>query len=388
MDSTARTCAIKRAWLALALLAIIGGPTDADPVTELPSPGRGALIRGDGDSVPLAIIGDAEIVTVIHAGPAATYPELASLESRHAELRLTRLGLLARSRRLTLLVRADLAEATRVTGADLGAEPLQVVDRFLDDAALHWQPRVWASLAVGRLPVLFARSRQLERSRTSIGAVPFVIDRIAPDRRWGALFYGDIGAMSYAGGVYEDVDLLEARTSELDPSRGGHLLVAANFLWTPRAPIGASQLATPPSDPWFDTVRPAAGAGVLWRYRDGAPRLDIELSLQLKYRRYALIAELLVHTDEGGAGAAVAGELSTLVGTRAALIARGEHDDETGISALGTGMSYALTADQRNRVSAFGWLRRKSATAAPEPETQPGDADTHDVIIISFQAAF
>jgi len=275
-------------------------------------------------------------------------------------------------------LRADFSEALRLDSDTFRDRPVAAIDRHLDDAALWWTARVWATVVAGRHKVPFSRFRHLERGLLSAGAVPFLIDRVAPDRRWGATLLGDLGAMSYAVGAFADADDLELRAGAHDPSAAGRALIAAHVEWTPRAPIGSDHKATPSRDPWYRVARVSGGAGLLWRARDPGvgDRLDLSLSGQVKYRRYAAIAEMIVSSDAAELSLAGAGEASVLLIDKVALFARGDYDVAAELWSVGGGISYFVTADRHNKVSLFGWARR---------DTEPGGAP-RDGVIAQLQA--
>jgi hypothetical protein len=135
-------------------------------------------------------------------------------------------------------------------------------------------------------------------------------------------------------------------------------------------------MPTPPSDPWFDTVRLFGGIGVLWRARQGADRLDVSLGGQLKYRRFALMGELFAYSESGEAGLSGAAQISLLVIDRAVLLGSGEYDLEVEEWAAGGGAGYFVTADRRSKVTLVGWLRRGFQDGPPR-----------DGIILSLQAS-
>jgi hypothetical protein len=210
------------------------------------------------------------------------------------------------------------------------------------------------------------------------------VDRIAPDRRWGASASGDLGALAYAAGAYADLDALETRRPAdpwsdpalpTDPSAGGRMLATGYLWWTPRAPIGGDHMPTPPSDPWFRTFRPAAGLGVLWRERPGANRLDVSLAVQLAYRRVAAITELLAYSDDGSFGMGASLQASLLVSDEAVLFGLGDYDSQLSTWSAGGGAAFFVTRDRKNKLGLVGWLRR---------DTQGGP--NRDGVLVQLQA--
>lgn len=354
------TGAVARLALVACLCAWCPATAAADPVIELPPNGKGLLAGGgEGCDRSLAFTGEANVLGVLGTEPLSTYPEIDGIVGNEPELGGVRLGLIGRASIGAWIVRIDASEGLRVDLDDLKDEPVAVIDRFIDDAAVWWTPAVWANVAVGRQKVPFSRFRQLDRALVTAGAPPFFVHDIAPDRRWGASWIGDLGALGYAAGAYADLDDLEMR-AETDPSASGRVIVAGHVEWTPRAPLGDDHVATPSTDPWFDTWRPSGGLGFAWRNRgDGrGNRLDTSLSGQTKWRHYAVIAELVLTADGGELSLSGAGEASILVTDKALLFARGELELDRDLVSGGGGASWFVTDDRRNKVTFYGFARR------------------------------
>lgn len=354
--------------LAIACLAIAALPAWADPTVELPPTGRATIVKHPDGSPRLVLLGEAQILAIARAGEASTYPEVDAIDSRSLDLALARLGIIGKGSEVSFSLRIDASEALRTTTDDLSAEPMATIDAFLDDAAIFWTPREWASAIVGRYSVPFSRFRYLEPSSLTTGAVPFAVDRRAPDRRWGATLFGDLGGIAYATGLYADLDALEPGRDELDPSQTGELLATAYVGWTPRAPIGADHMAVPASDPWFDTGLPAAGVGMLWRRREQGDRFDVSLNGQLKYRHLAAIGEGFLYIDGDEIGVALAVQASALLFDRVALVIVGDYDMESAFWSTGGGASLFVTADRKTKVSILGFVRKNTQ------DGQAGDA--------------
>ena len=353
---------------------------------------RGVLLvdPDDPDKVRLALTGEVALLAILGAEPNTGYSDVGAVDGGDPELAVARVGLIARQGSLAYSLRLDLSEGLRVSGDEFEAHPGAAIDRFIDDAAVFWRPRVWARVVLGRYKVPFSRYRHLERNRLTAGSVPFAVDRIAPDRRWGLAVYGDLGSLSYAVGGYADHDALEPRGPTFDPARtdpalvdprvadpstGGYALAAAYAWWTPVAPNGADHMALQPSDPWYTVLRPAAGIGVMYRMRPDGARLDASFATQIGYRNLAAMAEFFAFSDGERTGLAAAGQASALITRRFALFARGELDGGVGILAVGGGLSYFATHDRRNKVSFVGWVRRDRA-----------DGPKRDGAIVQLQA--
>lgn len=401
----------------------------ADPILELPPVGRGGLLgppptgsdrvlekqpglrrrssAAAGSTDParlpgrtgtseLALIAEMSALAVLGAERITVFPDVGELEGGQPEMAIMRVGLIGWSSCVPLgfALRADLSEALRVDRDDFDRAPTASVDRLLDDAYVAWFARAWAQIWAGRQPVVFSRFRHVEHALLTGGATPFVIERIAPERRWGAAFHGDLGSIAYAAGVYADLDRLELREEPEeplppgmdlgpeqlpDPSLGGRSAVAAHVEWTPRAPMGPGSAASPSTDAWYDTPRASAGAGVLWRWRERGlgHRVDLSVSGGGKYKAASALTELILSIDGGRVALAAAAEVGVMAGDRFQFFARADHDIEVEWWSIGPGATYFATRDRWNKVSIFGWVRRKG-------EDQGPDADG---VIVQLQAA-
>ena len=340
---------------------------------------------------------------VLGAERTTVFPEVGPLEGGEPALARMRVGLVGWSgwAPFGFSLRADLAEGLRLDQDDFEAAPVAAADRILDDAYGAWIARAWAQLWVGRQPVVFSRFRHGEEALETGSAEPFLVDRVAPDRRWGVAFHGDLGSIAYAAGLYADPDWLELRPSvsgdgEMppappvppvpslddvvplpDPSAGGRTAVAAHVEWTPRAPMGPGSAPSPSDDPWYETARASAGAGVLWRWREAGQRVDLSLSGGGKLKAVAALAELILSVDGEQVALGGAAEVSVLAGDRFLVFVRGDYDGEVDWWTAGPGATYFATRDRWNRVSIFGWVRRQGNDEGPN-----GDG-----VIVQLQAA-
>jgi hypothetical protein len=347
----------------------VAAPAHADPVVSAPPIGRGALIAHEDCPGALGLVGEVRGLGVLGASRAAALPEYGTIKGDRPELGLARVGLLGvhACQPLAFVVRADLGELARLETDQWRDRPLAAGDRVLDDAFIWWRPAIWFGLLGGRQKVPFSRFRQVDEALLTTGVEPFVIDRVTPQRRWGLTAAGDLGAVGWAAGAYADTARLELRGDDPmtpfveDPSLGGRAMVAAHLEWTPRAPIGRDHQPTPHSDPWWHTVRVSAGAGVLWRARAGGDRVDLSLSGQAKYERLAAITELILSSDGGDLTVDAAAEAGLLVTDRVLLFARADTDVALEQKAGGGGMAWFVTPDRRNKVTFYGWARRRHA---------------------------
>ena len=363
------------ALLAGGLLAAGAGVAGADPLFGPPSIGKARWGGEDGDSVAAGLVLDVRLLGVLGGRRLSIWPDrelgIEPGEPLAAALRVGGVLHLVEAP-WSFVVQVDLAEPLRPGQA--GVRPWQepvgsFVGAVVDDAYVMWRPSRAAQLVLGRARVPFSKWRQFEERDIALGAVPFVVDRVTPDRRWGLLLAGDLGALAYAAGAWEDLDALEPRAPEDDPSQAGRVLAAAHAEWTPIAPMMGSNpvgkvrgargpLPTPRDDPWFGTHRVSLGLGVLWRLGEaGEQRYDASLSLQWKYRWLAVLAEgLLLDGQDLGAH----GELAVTPFDRLSLHARAEWDPGPAHAAwtAGAGVMWHATADRRSRVGFYGWYRR------------------------------
>jgi hypothetical protein len=132
-------------------------------------------------------------------------------------------------------------------------------------------------------------------------------------------------------------------------------------------------------DPWYDTPRVSAGAGILWRWREPGlgHRVDLSLSGGGKYRSLGGLAELILSLEGGDAALSGAAEVSFLATDRIVFFLRGDYDREVLWWTVGPGAAWFVTADRWNKVSIFGWVRRKGEDEGPN-----GDG-----VIVQMQAA-
>lgn len=416
------------------LLCGLAGAASADPILELPPVGRASLLRapardpdpgvwgapsgggrsaaaagstdparlpGAGGPSELALVAEMSALGVLGDDRRTIFPDAGDLEGGEPELALMRVGLVGRSgcRPVGFAVRLDLAEGLRLDREDVDVHPVAAGDALLDDLYLAWTPRIWAQLWFGRQPVPFSRFRQIEHALLTGGAVPFLVDRIAPERRWGAALHGDLGALAYAAGLYADGAVFEQAPSREervpedapevdaegvplplhDPSTGGRAALAAHVEWTPRAPMGPGPLASPAGDPWYPVPRVSAGAGALVRLREPelGTRVDLSMNGSGKWRGLAALVELVLSIDGGQVALAAAGEASFLATDRFQVFARADHDIEVEWWTAGGGAGWFVTRDRWNKVSFFAWVRREVEDVGPDA----------DGVIVQLQAA-
>jgi hypothetical protein len=377
----------RRIACAAALLLGSAGVTKvahADPLFGPPVLGAARWGGEEGDPVVAGLVLDVRLLGILGARRLSIWPDRQlGLEPGDPVAAALRVGgvLHLADAPWSFVLQVDLAEALRPGFAD---EPLWRRDlgafsgALVDDAYVLWRPSRLANLVLGRARVPISKWRQYDERDLALGAVPFVVDRVTPDRRWGLSFYGDLGALAYAAGAWEDADALEPRAAEDDPSRGGRYLASFQLEWTPIAPMMGSNpvgkvkgargpLPTPRADPWFDTARFSVGLGALWRAdAAGSQRIDGSASLQWKWRWLAAIGEALV-LDSKRLGGDV--ELAATPVDKISLHARAEwdpgeaHPVASGLPShaawtAGAGIMWHATDDRRSRIGFYGWYRR------------------------------
>src|SRR5262245_24060812 len=183
---------------------MLGGQAAADPLLDVPRIGRLRWGGGDDDIGTFGIFGDAHMLGVLAASRLAAWPDRQQgIEPGTPQLSAVRAGVAFHYRcvPVSLILRIDAAEPARAyvdrpAGAIAGA--------IVDDAYVLFRPYRPLQLLAGRARVPFTRARQFDDADEPLGASPFLIDRVAPDRRSGAGLYGDLGALAYAAGAYED----------------------------------------------------------------------------------------------------------------------------------------------------------------------------------------
>lgn len=416
------------------MLAGLSGEASADPILELPPVGRASLLSapggdpdpgvwgapsgggrsaaaagstdparlpGAGGASELALVAEMSALGVLGDDRRTIFPDAGDLEGGEPELAVMRVGLVGWSgcRPFAFALRADLAEGLRLDREDFEVHPLAAGSALVDDLYGAWTPRIWGQVWLGRQPVPFSRFRQHEHSLLTGGAVPFVVDRIAPERRWGAALHGDLGSLAYAGGLYADGALFEQAPSREervpedapevneegvplplpDPSTGGRVAAAAHVEWTPRAPIGPGPLGSPQADPWYAVPRVSAGAGALVRLREPerGNRVDLSMSGTGKWRGLSALVELILSIDSGQVALAAAGEAGFLATDRFHVFTRADYDIEVEWWTAGGGAGWFVTADRWNKVSLFAWIRREKEDTGPDA----------DGVIVQLQAA-
>lgn len=336
----------------------------------MPPPSRATTGGGDEDVALISFLADVRAVGVLGADRLAVWADRAlGIEPTQPQLVSARPGLLVdfRAVPLTLVARADFGEPARPL-FELDAGAMVVVDSVVDDLYAWWRPSGAAQVIAGRQRVPFSRARLVEESAEPFGAPPFVIDRLAPDRRWGAALAGSWERLGYVAGAFADLDDLEPRQRFDDPSRGGAVAVAATVEWAspsfwPRGPLPVRR-----ADPGFAIGQLAVSLGGLGRAReDGGVRLDGALGAQARWKALAAIGELLVSEDDG---VDVGGHL-TLLATpidRLVLGLRGEWDPGAaggGAWSAAANVGWHVTKDRRNRIAVTGWLKRDADRGTP-----------------------
>lgn len=377
-----------RARLAVAALTLAFCATArGEPIFPEPVPGK-ARWGDDNDAGELALLAEVRALGVLTADRLASWPALRlGLQQWLPALVTARAGLMAELHDVPLkfVGRADIGIQARPYFED-GVGPVSGL--VIDDLYADWKPSRAFELVVGRARVPWSKTRQVDEIDEPFGAPPFLIDRIAPDRRWGALVLGDLGAVSWSAGAWEDVDELEPRVRVGDPSSGGVFAGGVWLEWTPRAPLNGADigpkshgpLPTFQADPWYGTWRYSLGAGALARLReDGSTRFDLALSALMKWGWFSAQAEALFARDRGDLQLGGHLELMVVPIERVAFSIRGELDGGApngGEWSAAAALQYHVTKDRRNRIGVVGWLRRDEDRGTP-----------YDALVVFLQAS-
>lgn len=364
-----------------AALAIVAGLAfaAASARAELPPPSRLVWIADDGASAHSLTL-EFAAVAVLGADRLTGYPELGKLSGGEPEMIRLRVGAVGQRGTIGYAFRVDLAETLRLDAETVRLFPLVAADRAVDDLYGQWRPTPHLSLTAGRQPLGVSRFRGVEPSLVAGGIPPFVVDRVFPDRRWGARARVEWGRLAAGAGAWLDGDRLEPRTVPGDPAFGSRAIVTAELgisalgpaseHWLPRRPPPGDGDGLEDQSPW-PAARLAAHLAPLLRLGD-EPRLDGTFGIEGSWRRYGGVAELL--WLGGNLGAALEGEV--VVHPKASVFVRGEIDGEQDLWSSGAGVSYFATDDRRNRVAFYGWLRRAF-----------GDAPARDGVVVELQAS-
>lgn len=357
-----------RAWGgAVALVCLLASSASADPLKVAPE--RGKVQWGDPDAgfARAGLVLEMRAVGVLGARRLTTWPDRQlGLEGGVPQLVGLDAGVVGtlRCAPISFALRLDLAEPMRPLFT--WDEPGVVAGAVVDDAWIWWQPWRPLGFLVGRARVPWSTTRQWDDADEPLGAPPFLVDRVAPDRRWGLALLGDLGAMSYAGGIWADLDAIDPRSIPADVSTGGLLAAGGQVEWTPIAPMYGSNpvgkvrgafgpLPTPRSDPWYATARVSLGLGTLWRLsEDGDSRVDLSFSGHAKWRWTAVLGEVLF-APEGFTGAHVS--LMATPVDHLSITLRGELDDEAGGWTASAGALWHVTRDRKNKLGFVGWFR-------------------------------
>ncbi len=358
----------------IAALLWAGGVAHADPLFEPPVIGKLRWGGGANDAWTAGVVGEARLLGVVYVDRLSAWPDRQrGIEVNRPEIVAGRIGgvLHLANAPLSFVARADLAELTqpRWGGYRIGAK----VDAIADDLYVLWRPWRALRLVIGRARVPWSKLRQYEEVDLPAASVPFTVDRLAPDRRTGVMLHGDLGALAYALGAYEDLDALEPRIVLGDPSSDGQLLAVGHAEWTPIAPMmGSNPIGkivgargprpTPRSDPWFDTARFSLGLGVMYRRRaDATNRVDGSISVQVKWSWLAVTTEALLARDGLRNQFAAWGQIEVTPDDRVSVYSRAEWDGGAGAAGewtVGGGATWHATANRRNGIGVLGWIRR------------------------------
>jgi hypothetical protein len=397
---TTAAASVLAGWACIVATARDGS---ADPLFEPPMLGRKATTGGGpGDAVTAGLVLEARLVGPLGADRLALWPDRSlGLEAREPGAVALRAGavLWLRGAPVGFVVQLDLAEIVRPGRGGDGAWAQDFgpfATSLVDDLYATWRPSRSLQLVAGRARVPLTRQRQWDERDLPLGAAPQVVDRIAPDRRFGLLVHGDLGALAYAAGLWSDDDALELRALG-DASAGGRLLAGGHLEWTPIAPMYGSNpvgavvgargpLPTPRRDPWYPIHRLSLGAAVLARRSAaGDLRTDLSLSAGWKWRWLGAEAEVIRSAPANGKSELGAWlELhATPVTDKLSWSVRAEWDEGAspdGTATAGGGITWHATDDRRSKIGLVGWLRFVG-------EGRDGRDRREDALVVVIQTA-
>jgi hypothetical protein len=366
---------IVAAAVVLALLELSASVASAD---ALILPPRTERVRfGDAAGVHGGVLADVRAIGPVGGDRLALWPDRGlGTEAERPGLAAGRLGAVVvfGGTQLSVIASVDAAELLR---PEIDGQAPWEHDRWrfamslVDDLALDWAPSRALRFTLGRQRVPGSIWRTIDERDLPLALVPQIVDRRVPDRRNGLTVSGDLGALAYAAGVYEELD--ELATRHIDDARGpanSMVLGVAALRWTPFAPMSGSNppghvtgalgpLPTPTTDPWYDTLRMSGDLALVGRLDRTGKNTTTQLvaSLQLKWRWLGLVGEVLTGSDlELGAD----GELMITPWDRLSVHGRAEWDAATagGTWTLGGGFAWHATEDRRNRIGLVAWARR------------------------------
>ena len=345
-------------------LAIVAAPSIA--VAELPPPSRLTWTNRGGSYQSLTL--EFAAVAVLGANRLTGFPEVGKLGGGEPEMIRLRIGNSGDFGVAGYAVRFDIAETLRITEDQLRFYPLASVSQVIDDLFGLWRPVPGFEITAGRQRVGASRFRSVEVADLPLATPPFVIDRVMPDRRWGARARLARGRLIAGLGAWIDTDEIEPRIAPNDPSFGDGGLGSAELgiaiagdaaaLWLPARRVRPApelddpKLEEPPPPPELH-----AGVRLSGLVRAGdQTRADAALGGELRYDRYGGLLELLL-LDGRHPGAAAEAEVA--LHPNFATFIRGELDTERDQWASGAGISWYPTEDRRSRIALYAWLRRE-----------------------------
>jgi hypothetical protein len=361
--------------LAAAAVAVLAAIPAA---AELPAPSRLSWPAADGQGAHSLTL-EFSAVAVLGADRTTGYPELGRLFGGEPEMMRLRVGGVGDFGRVGYAARIDLAETLRLELDQVRFFPVASANRLLDDFYGLWRPIPTLAITAGRQRIGVSRFRDIEPGLLAAGTTPFTVDRALPDRRWGLRARARFGRFFAGAGGWLDGDTIEPRVVPGDPAFGTRALVSAAIGWVALGGDTEHWLPTRPEaedddlgEPPWPEPRLVVRIAPLVRFEDdGDARVDAAAGVEGSWRGFGGLAELLVLDGDLG----FAGEGEIAVHSKASVFVRGELDGERRLWSSGAGVTYFATADRRNRIAFYGWIRR-------DLEDAPG----RDGAVIQLQA--
>jgi hypothetical protein len=185
----------------------------------------------------------------------------------------------------------DVTLETLVQIADSVESPPGDSPVRLLDAKLRWEALDCAlpGAGLGKVPVSrsnLARSHELALPERAYAVESSERGGLVPSRRLGATVEADLGMVAYEVGFFRG-----AEGHATDSGEGRLAAARADVFPIGRIPHGESALER--GDDWYDWPRVAVGGSAAFHDREAADRWVAATDLRIRYRGFALLAELL-----------------------------------------------------------------------------------------------
>jgi hypothetical protein len=228
-----------------------------------------------------------------------------------------------------------------------------------------WAPVRAFELAVGSLRVPFSLSRQSDEADLRLPERPPFADAFLPDFRVGASVGGDLGLLAYRAAVMSAAETIDSQLFEHG------ILFAGRLVAEPIGPVGLTPWRRPPTDPWTDWFRFAAGLSVLYGTVSAPNTFAIDPDFTAQWRTFVVTIEYFYAARYDGTvilpgtmqqGGAIEPGL-TLLERHLDLVVRGDWERTGGANVWGVGAGLtAYGPDPRLRLHAGFEVRTPSYT--------------------------